>query len=337
MKNYLIAFFLLVGLMAYGQNDTLRLKNNDQLVGEIKSVITGVLTMETAYSDDDFTIDMGEVREMIIERKCIILLTRGRDRFGYIRSEEPGKVTIRDDSGSVENVSIRSVIGLQEVEDSFWSRFKGSIDLGLNVTKASNAKQFNIAGRLAFTGRKWIIDSNINNLTSTQDDAEDVKRLDANLEALRLLPRDWFLTADLTYLQNTEQAIDARWSPSLAVGNLVVSTYRMYLGLSAGFNVNLENFVDSSLDKTSGELLMQAEFNMFDFEDLDLTANLKAFPSLTERGRFRSDFTFNISYDLPWDFYIKLGLTVNYDNQPAINDNQYDYIVKTGFGWSFND
>jgi hypothetical protein len=42
-------------------------------------------------------------------------------------------------------------------------------------------------------------------------------------------------------------------------------------------------------------------------------------------------------YDIPWDFYVKLGITVNYDNQPAIEGTQYDYILKTGFGWEFND
>ena len=335
MKSFLCCF-LLIGTIVYGQRDTLRLKTNDQIIGEIKSLTTGTLTMETAYSDDDFTIEFDQVSEMIIEKKCIIDLTEGGNRFGYVKSEEPGKVTITGEDGSKETFDISDIIGLKEVEDNFLSRFSGAIDLGFNITKASNNRQLNISGRLSFTSQKWIFNTNINSLSSNQDNAEDVKRLDANIESLRLMRGDWFLTAEVIYLQNTEQALDARWSPNLAVGNMLVSSSKMYFGISAGLNMNFENFVDETLDKSSAELLFQTSLNMYNFEDLNLTANLKLFPSLTERRRFRTDFIFNISYDLPWDFYIKLGLTINYDNQPAISGNDIDYIFKSGLGWSFN-
>ncbi|MGI9547947.1 MAG: DUF481 domain-containing protein [Flavobacteriaceae bacterium] len=337
MKKYLSILFLLWGTLLFAQNDTLRLKNNNLIDGEVKSIFAGILTIETVYSDKDFTIEFTEVSELIIERKCIVVLTKGRDFFGYVRSKEPGKVTITTEDGVEETVPISHIIGLQEVKDKFFSRFTGAIDLGFNVTKASNAKQFNIAGRLSFTGRKWIFEGNINNLSSTQDNAEDVTRLDANLQTLRLLKKDWFLGGEVTFLQNTEQALDARWSPNITTGKLVASNSKMYLGISAGFNFNIENYVDPALDKTSGEFLFKADLNVFDVEDLDITSDLKVLPSLTEKGRVRSDFNFNISYDLPWDFYIKFGATVNYDNQPAIVGNQYDYILKTGFGWKFND
>ena len=335
--RYILCCFLLSGLLTYGQRDTLRLKNKDQIIGEIKSIVTGTLTMETDYSDDDFTIEYDEVSEMIIERRCIVdLVGGGGNRFGYVRSGEPGKVTIYSDDGRVETFNISAILSLQEVEDKFFSRFSGAIDLGFNITKASNNKQLNISGRLSFTGEKWIFNSNINSLSSTQDNAEDVKRLDANIETLRLLRGNWFLTTELIYLQNTEQALDARWSPNIAIGNMLVSNPKMYFGISAGLNMNFESFVDETLDKSSTEIMFQADLNMFNFKDLKLTTNLKLFPSITEQRRFRTDFVFNISYDLPLDFYVKLGLTVNYDNQPAIAGTEIDYIFKSGLGWSFN-
>ena len=168
MRKYLSILFLLWGLWAFAQNDTLRLKNNDQIVGEVKLIFAGVLTIETDYSDKDFTVEFSEVSELIIERRCVVILTKGRDRFGYVRSEEPGQVTITSEFG-VETIPIREILSLQEVEEGFFGKFTGAIDIGLNVTKANNNRQFNIGGRLDFTGEKWIFEANINSLDTSQD------------------------------------------------------------------------------------------------------------------------------------------------------------------------
>ena len=75
--------------------------------------------------------------------------------------------------------------------------------------------------------------------------------------------------------------------------------------------------------------------NFFKFGDLDLLLNVYAYPSLTERGRWRSDGRFDVKYDLPLDFYIRAGVTVNYDNQPAIVGREIDYVLTTGLGWEW--
>ena len=51
------------------QNDTIRFKDNTTLTGEIKSLSTGILTMETSFSDKDFKIDFNKVEEINISRK----------------------------------------------------------------------------------------------------------------------------------------------------------------------------------------------------------------------------------------------------------------------------
>jgi len=48
------------------------------------------------------------------------------------------------------------------------------------------------------------------------------------------------------------------------------------------------------------------------------------------------DFSLDTKYDLPLDLYIKLGLTFNYDNQPAIAGNDFDYVLIFSIGWEFN-
>ena len=43
----------------------------------------------------------------------------------------------------------------------------------------------------------------------------------------------------------------------------------------------------------------------------------------------------DLKYDLPLDFYVKGGLTVNYDNQPAAGATELDYVFNSGLGWEW--
>ena len=335
-NKYLIVVIFLISSITWAQNDTIQLKNKDVLVGEVKSISTGILIIETLYSDEDFKIKLNKVKTLIIQRKCLIVLTEGRRRFGNIRTTTPGMVGITLEDSKVEHFKLEEIIALQEVDDNLWKRFKGQIDLGYNFTKANNSAQFTIAGQLEFVGEIWLLEGNINVLNSTQDDADKTKRTDANFELIRLLPGKWYLLGDVSFLANTEQALDARISPSLGVGKLLISTSKLHLGLDVGFAFNIENYVDTSLNKTSSEAFISSGFNMFDFNDFDLKTGIKFYPGLSERGRIRTDYNLTLKYDLPRDFYIKMGFTLNFDNQPAIVGNDFDYIFTSGFGWEFD-
>jgi hypothetical protein len=116
----------------------------------------------------------------------------------------------------------------------------------------------------------------------------------------------------------------------------LILSNKLSWGLNAGLNYNIENYSDGTVNKESTELYLGTQFLMFDFEDLDLNTNINLFPSLSEQGRWRIDYSLDIKYDLPWDFYIKTGLQFNYDNQAALSGSDFDYIFTTGFGWKFD-
>jgi len=337
LKNYFIVIILLISTITSAQNDTIRLKNNNVLFGELKSLDKGILVIETEYSDKDFRIEFNKIVELNIERKCIIILTDGRRRFGNIKTNAEGIVEITDEDDNIEHYKLNEIVGLTEVKDKFWSRFNGSIDIGFNFTKANSDTQITVDGSLEYTDETWLSEGKISVLNSDRDDANKTKRTDANLNLIRILPRKWYLLADVSFLSNTEQALDGRISPSIGLGKFIVSTNKLYLGVTLGYAYNIENYVDSSLDKTSSELFLSSGFNMFDYKDIDLKSDVKFYPSLSEKGRFRTDFNLTLKYDLPLDFYIKMGFTLNYDNQPAIDGNEFDYIFTSGFGWEFNN
>ena len=59
------------------------------------------------------------------------------------------------------------------------------------------------------------------------------------------------------------------------------------------------------------------------------------YSGFTEKGRLRADTNFDLKYDLPFDLFIRFGFSLNYDNRPASNASDTDYILRTGIGWEW--
>jgi putative salt-induced outer membrane protein YdiY len=334
--KYFCFFSIILPFVVMAQNDTIQFKNKQVLIGEIKSFSKGVLVMETSYSDKDFKIEFNKIESIVIQRKCLILLTKGRRRFGNFKTDKNGMGVITLEDNSKEYFQLEEIIALDEIDDNFWKRISGSIDFSFSLSKANSLTQFNIGGDLDYVDESWMIEGSVNLLNSYQDNVDRTKRTEATLEIYRILPRKWYLIGDFSFLANTEQALEGRIKPSIGVGKFLVSTNKLYLGLSFGYAYNIENYIDSFFNKTTSESFIKASFNMFDFENIDLESSVNISPSLSEKGRIRTDYDLNLKYDLPLDLYIKLGFILNYDNQPASGGNDVDYVFTTGFGWEFN-
>ncbi len=329
-------FIFLLPCLCSSQNDSIQLKDNSILIGEIKSLARGVLIIKTSYSDSDFHVEFKKVQSLSIERKCLVLLTQNRRRYGFVKTTELGRFTLTLPDGTEEQYRINEITKLDEIYDQFWDRFKGSFDLGFNFTKANSFTQLSVGTELSYIDPKSVITGTLNALSTGQAEVVDTRRTDANIEYLRLLGKSWYLMGSVAFLSNTEQALDGRISPSLGAGRFLVSTNQLYYGVSMGLTYNIEKYVDITLNKTSTEAFIFNNFNIFDMKDFDLTSNLNIFPSLSESRRLRTDFNVTSKYKIISDFYVKIGFTINYDNQPAVEGNEIDYNFTSGVGWKFN-
>lgn len=336
MKRSILILLALLPIALMSQHDTLWVKNGNVLYGEIKELSSGVLTMETPYSDNDFTIDYDEVIKLRIERKCLILATGGIRMIGYMRSADPGQVTVTDDDGEPAVYSLKYIVGIQQIKRSFFSRFRGNVDLGFNLTKANNQRQLNIGGGLHYRGFKWFSDLDISSLVANQEDVEQIERTNINLGVTRLLSDKWFIRTTGSFLSNTEQNLEGRYSLRAGAGEFLASTSKLMFAVLGGLNYNNENYLDETLNKQSTELYVSSSLDMFNFKDFSLNTRVDLYPSLSERGRLRVDYVLNTKYDLPYDFYVKVEFQFNYDNQVVEGGSAFDYILNTGFGWSFD-
>lgn len=317
--------------------DSVIFTNNNYIVGEVKSMDKGVLMMETPFSDSDFAIEWEKIKEMYCTSYFLITLSDGSRFNGTIQTSNVGEIKIIEDDGTETITTHSDVVYMDGVDRGFWSQLYFSVDLGIDLTKANNFRQVSFGSTLGYIAERWSLDGSYNTLNSTQDETADIKRTDGSIGFKYFLPNDWYPIASVNFLSNTEQRLDLRTTAKGGLGKYVLHTNKKYWGFSAGVNYNNENFSSDDSDRNSMEGFMGTELNLFDVGDLTLLTTLVAYPSITEKGRWRADYNINTKYEMPFDddFYIKLRLTFNYDNQPVEGASETDYVFYTGFGWSW--
>ncbi len=339
MKKILL--FIVISLWSIGsfaQKDSLILKNGDIMVGEIKSMDRGVVTIETDYSDDDFKIEWDGIKSISTNSFFLITLSNGERYNGRFKSTAKGGLMILPEGNTPFEVEHDELVYLKSVDKGFMDRIYANVDIGFDLAKANNLRSFTTRAGLGYLANRWSTDFNINTLLSKQDSVDNIRRTDGGLTFKFFLPHNLYLPVSATYLSNTEQKLDARWNTMLGLGYYAIRTNNAYWGFKGGAAYNNEKYSPTGqprLTQSSWEGFFGSELNLYDIGDLNILTKIIAFPSFTESGRWRVDFNFDLKYDLPLDFYVKMGYSLNYDNQPVEGANNVDYVFTTGFGWEW--
>lgn len=334
-KYLLLLLLFSVTTLSFAQSiDTLYLKNGDRLIGEIKEMNKGVLTIETDYSDSDFKVEYKEIDHLECGQAFLISLSDGRTLKATKLYTDPEKESLHIVTETQKLlVNVNDIVYIRPVKKGFMSRLDASISVGFNYTKASELKQLTVRSTLGYTADYWSLSGAYNSVRSNQSNTDEIHRTDANVVFKYFFKKNKYLLYSAEYLANSEQEIDIRLTNKLGVGNYFVHNNRMYFALGAGAAWNKEDYFNNENNRNSAELFGAAELNIFDFEDFSLLSSLYVYPSLSESKRIRTDFKIDLKYDLPLDIFIKLGLTYNYDSKPVENTSKDDYVLQTTLGW----
>ena len=337
VKHVIFFIFCVSFQLSWSQNDTLVLKNKDIIVGEIKAMDKGVITIETDYSDSDFKITWLNIISVRSKQIYLLTMSNGRRINSSLITQKGDSAKATLNLSPPITVDLKDIVYIKPVEDHFLSRLKASVSLGYNVTKSNNLQQFSVTSTLSYTAYKWLFSGSYNAVRSDQDSVPTTQRTDANLSIRYFMKKDWFYSTSADFLSNNEQKLKLRSTIKGGLGKYFKHTNRLYFGSGFGLAFNNESFTDEmATSRNSLELYGSVMLNIFDAGDLDLNTDITGYPSLTEKGRFRIDYNINLKYDLPLDFFIKLGLTYNFDNKPVAGASESDYVIQTSFGWEFN-
>ncbi|WP_143519978.1 DUF481 domain-containing protein [Reichenbachiella sp. 5M10] len=316
------------------------MNNNQVLIGEIKSMEYGILTVETDYSDSDFTVEWDKVKGLKTSSSFIIILTTKYRLKGTISHDMYNSeyLIITPVEGSKLFARIKDIVYLKSSENRFWDRISASVDGGYTITKSSNTNQLTINGNASYVSTKLQCEFYLSFLDSRVSDSTSsiiTVRNNHGTNWRVFFNKSWFVLGATDFLQSDEQNLKIRTTLQLGMGKILLRNHQMYLNTAIGLASNTEKFQTDQEDDESLESFLQIDFNGFGFKDVDISSKFQLFPSLSKSKRLRYNYTFNIKYDLPLDLYLGVNLTLNYDNQPGEDISKYDYVFQSVFGWSF--
>jgi hypothetical protein len=117
----------------------------------------------------------------------------------------------------------------------------------------------------------------------------------------------------------------------LGAGVGLVVAYEDYGPTSSGEGVGTT--IDTNLD---GRLSVLWDVFHFDSPTLDFSTSLNVYPSITNAGRVRGDFSTRLKYELFSDFNAGINFTDSFDSRPPEEDASHnDYILSFTIGWSY--
>lgn len=338
MKHSVLTLSLLLFFSILHAQDVVELNNGDKLVGSLKQLDNGVLEIETPYSESNFLIDWESVVNLTSSSTYMINLSNGKRVTGQINMTN-GSISIQTDEGESLQYNQLEMVYLKSVDSGFWDRISLSLDGGYTLSKANDNRQLTLRGNASYLSERINPDVYFNFVNSKLDDGTSqisTKRNNYGANMKVFFIRSWFGVAGADYLTNDEQSLDLRSTYKMGVGNFLIRNHKMYLSTSVGAAWNNENYDipdEENLNTTEGYLSL--DYNAFGLDDFSVTTGLQIFHGLNDTNRTRVNYNIDLKLDLPKDFYIGAGYTINYDSKPQVDGlSTSDYVIQTTIGWS---
>jgi len=325
-----------LSLWAAPKTDVIQLKNGDRVTGEIKSLQKGQLEVSTDHMGT-ILIEWEHVEEVLSQTGQSIELTNGTRFFGTLeKPESQSFVRINTPEGAV-GVASTDIINMYPVEASIWDRLDISARLGFSWDKSSKVGKYSFGIDGSWRDPRFITRANFQMDVTTQQAVDDSQRTVLNINHMRFLQNKRFRGIFGNVESNDELGIELRTLAGLGYGWIPIRSQRTLFTLMGGLAVNRERPTDGETDtqlEAVGSLLW--DYFMFSHPERNIMVNLSVYPSLTDFGRYRTNFDTVMKIELVRDLYFDITAYASYDNRPVSDDaSQSDYGISSGLGYKF--
>lgn len=330
-------FFISTTLSARDKTDIVYFRNGDRLMCEIRELTRGKLTVKT---DGLGTVDIEWEKILHLESQYVfqIQLQSGIRYVGTLErgAENEAEIRITGTSGS-SRLANQRIVEIIPLEESFFQRLTGSVDLGYDFTQASSATSLTLGATTTYRGEKWSAQVAIDSLLKTQEGAEDVNRQTLNLSYQRFFEDRWFAAGIGQAQKNANQGLGYRGLAGGGIGRHLKQSTRMRLDLLGGAAFSREKYEDNPEHISNGELFGAVFFETYRFDSpkLDVTTQVIFLPNIVQGGRYRLQAEGRIRFELIKDFFWSARVYESFDNDPPSASNRNDFSFTTSFGWTF--
>ena len=332
------AILLLTSPLFAAKTDVVELRNGDHLTGEIKGLERGLLRFKTDHMGT-VNIEWQDVARVKSDQVLEVESISGQRLFGQIAATaNPGVLLVTGATESPREITIADTVRMVPLEETggIRERVDGYVDFGFSDTKATDVTQLSFDAGFSYRNRLnlWRLD-----FTTTQSDSETQQSGSTTLagERRRFFGNRWYWSGLMQLDQNDELGLDLRATFGGTLGRYLVQTNSQQFGLGAGLGLSREDLADGQ-QIDSVELILGLDYEAFRFDDpqLDLSADLVVFPSLTVSGRVRGQASVRLRYELINDLFTELTLTGSFDSKPqSAGAEKNDYNITTSIGYTF--
>jgi hypothetical protein len=330
---FVAVLFLSTTAASYAATDVVTTTTGEKLVGEIKKLEKDVLTMSTEYSDSDFKIEWDKVASIESDRDFLIETFDGKRISGSLKADPTKRAAVL--VGNV-SVALADLSTMQPYNRTFWSRFDAGFDFGYSMTQANSAKQLTLAGTLLYRDRH-VVDTVVTNVfRSAQSNAPETQRWNVGNDFRYLIGERWYANTAQDFVNSDELGLDLRTTIGGGGGRYLLRSASQYLALGGGLAWSNENYTDPAVPtKDSAEAYIGTEFMTEKLKVADLVTRFSYYPSLTIDSRYRINYTFDLDFNLPGDWYFRVSIFENFDSTPPTGLSRNDYGWSNAFGLKF--
>lgn len=332
----LIALVLLPSLATADKTDVVVLKNGDKITGEVKGMLRGKLELSTDSMGTVY-IEWVDIKAVLSDTGQSLELANGQRFYGPLRKSENTEMVAVETEAGVVGLGMLDVVGMYPVEASFWERLDVSTSLGFSWDKGSSVGKYTFGLDSEYRATEHLTRAGLSAEVTTVDGQEDSRRANANFTHMRFKPNKRFTSYFANADSNDELGIDLRVLGGAGYGWAPIRSSRKLFLLSAGAAVNHE--IPSEGDaETNLEGVMRVSYDYFIYSDPEriFNATLTVFPSITDFGRWRTDFNTDFKLEFYNDFFWVMSFYANYDSEPVSEDaSQSDYGVQSSLSYKW--
>jgi hypothetical protein len=339
------AALLLVPRAAAAQKtDTLVLRNGDRIIGEATTMTNGLLEYKT---DNVGTINVKWTHvSRLTSQSYFSVETRSRQRFygSLIPADSAGYLAVALEY--VHLVALPDVVELTRIKQtSVFSRIDGYLDLGFSYAKSNKTVQLTSTLDAKYLLEYWgvYLKGDIFLQSQEGDGGTPTRRWSVQPSVQRDLGKGWvaYLVGQLQ--ANKELNLDLRTLGSPGVGHHLFRSNAHQAVAFLGLAAQRERYTDTTATGNKEEVTSLAaslggQYRAFRYDspELDLSATLEVYPSLTELGRVRTEGDLRTRYEAIKSLFITLAFQISADNRPPSKDTpKSDFTTTLSLTWKF--
>ena len=332
----LVAFALCAAAVAHAAEnpDTLYFKNGDRLIGDVKTLSLGEVTIDPPEMDK-VNVKWEEVSRFSSDRTWNIRTANGRQFRGRFRPSQMSSMMRIEAIEDTVVVAMHDISEFTEMKPGWWDRADGNLSLGYSYQKANELSQLSFSSRVKYFVGHERLELRLYGISSIQPDVDNVRQDQASLLWMHDITGRWAAGPGGGYETNSSLNLDSRWRGTFMVANRVVLEGRMSDIFLGGYQYNLETSEGEEREESELFLGNRVQTN-FLRKEFQLYADTYAYFGLTVKGRTRFTADVTASVEVIDDWTVGVEFYDNYDSKPPNSpEGINDYRTGLTVGWTF--